>query len=187
MTIPALTPLGFLPEGRHVCTLEDLESQFATNVLFSASVGRVRILGDLLSALALLRNFDAQLVERIWIGGSYATTKVEPSDIDVTFILNASSYASLSGSKKDKIAKLCRKGGFEGVGLKVDGFFFARERIANPWDGPGVGRHAQGYASIRGAWDDWWTRNRSAGTKEDEPMVEDADPVRGYLEVILNG
>ncbi|WIB66233.1 hypothetical protein DEI93_09520 [Curtobacterium sp. MCBD17_035] len=178
---------GEVPEGRHACTLDEFEATFVLDSRFATSSTRQRIFEDFLAAIELLRSFDEDLLERAWIGGGFASAKLDPSDIDVTFVLDADRHRALSGRKRDRIAKLCRKNGFEPLDLLVDGFFFARERFANPWQGGGVAEEARGYATARGAWDDWWTRSRNVGGKDDDPRLEDADPVRGYVEVIFDG
>lgn len=185
--LPKFSGDGSMPDGRHACTLDEFEETFVLNSNFESSATRKRIFEDFLSAIELLRDFDDQLLERAWIGGGFASAKLDPSDIDVTFILDADRHRSLSGRQRDRIAKLCRKRGFEPLDLLVDGFFFVRERFANPWQGGGVVEEARNYATARGAWDDWWTRSRNVGGKDDDPALEDADPVRGYVEVIFDG
>lgn len=187
MSLPAFSDDGVVPEGRHACTLDEFEELFVLDDRFSGSTTRQRIFEDFLSAIELLHTYDAELLERAWIGGGFASGKLDPSDIDVTFVLDAERHRALSGRKRDQIAKLCRKHGFDHLDLLVDGFFFVRERFANPWQGGGVAEEARSYATFRGAWDDWWTRSRNVGGKDDDPALEDADPVRGYVEVIFGG
>lgn len=187
MVLPSFGVGGELPHGRHACTLDEFESALVLNPVFAGSATRQRIFEDFLSAIDLLRSFDDDLLERAWVGGGFASGKLDPSDIDVTFVIAADRHRSLSRRKRDQIAKLCRKDGFAPLDLLVDGFLIVRERFANPWQGGGVIEEAQSYATARGAWDDWWTRSRNVGAKDQDPVLDDADPVRGYVEVILNG
>lgn len=188
MPIPALLG-GQLPEGRHCASLDEFEIAFVLDPAFAASTTRSPAFADLLSALDLLNVYHHALVERMWMGGTFTSGKLDPSDIDVTFLLNEAIYNSLSKKVQARIFRLGRKGkGFVEVGLVVDAFFLVRSRIANPWSGPGeVSDSASSYMGIRGAWDDWWSRDRRIGAKDTAPLVEDSDPVRGYVEVIFNG
>ena len=118
------------------------------------------------------------------MGGGFISAKLSPSDLDVTFIVSAEVHGSLSNSKRQKIAKLCRR-----AYASVDAFIVARRRIANPWSHQRgeIKDEVTGYAGLRGAWDDWWVRDRIHGKKEEGPILADADPVRGYVEVMLSG
>jgi hypothetical protein len=186
MAIPELDENGRLPEGRHVVTLDEVETAFVLDTRFSASETRGPAFADLLSTLALLELFADDLVERFWLGGTFASGKENPSDIDVIFILKAAAYEPLSNSQKKKIARLCISG-LAKNGLVVDAFFFAHDRIANPWAGRGVPDGTKNYLSIRGVWDDWWSRERRFGAKGQPALVEDSILIRGYLEVIVSG
>jgi len=77
--------------------------------------------------------------------------------------------------------------GFKTFGLKVDGFMCVRKKFANPWmPDSTVRENAQPDLSIRGAWDDWWSRHRVYGKPEERPKIEDAEPRRGYVEVMFD-
>lgn len=175
-----------LPLGRYTCDLSEFENTFVLGAQFAGSTSRQILFSDLLAATQYLREqFSKDLVERAWIGGGFTTTKKEPSDIDVTFILNDNAFSDLSKTKQDKLGKLLRAGGFKAIGLSVDGFMMVRERIAQPWSGAGLGADGSGYFPIRGAWDDWWSRDRAHAPAGAEPILADAEPVRGYVEVMI--
>lgn len=188
VTIPSLVA-DQLPQGRHCATLDEFEQAFVLDAAFAASTTRTQAFADLLAALELLEQYETALVERMWLGGTFVSGKLDPGDIDVTFLLNEERYDSLSKTVQRRLFRLGRRGkGFAEAGLVVDAFFLVRSRIANPWSGPGeVSDSASTYMGIRGAWDDWWSRDRRIGLKDAPPLVEDADPVRGYVEVIVNG
>lgn len=186
--LPALDPAtGLLPRGRYLCNLTEFHAMFVADAQFASSTTRAQIFEDLVAALEfLLTEFHEELVECIWVGGSFTTAKPDPNDIDVTFLLNHEHYSGLSGRKRDKLHKLLRAGGFEAVKLSVDGFMIVRERISNPWKAGAISTDAAPYLKERGGWDDWWSRHRSHGNKSQQPLVDDADPTRGYLEVTLD-
>lgn len=184
MGVPPLEPTGLLPLGRHVCDLDEIRAAFVDATQFATSTSRDQIYADFLSALEFLREkFAVELVETVWIGGSFTTEKLDPEDIDVSFILNGVEHDQLSGTKRDKLSKLLRVGGFAALDLSVDGFMIVRHLIANPWAGAGLTEEAIAPMSKRGAWDDWWSRHRTNGAKDEPPTIEDAALVRGYLEV----
>lgn len=186
MGVPAFESTGMLPLGRHTCDIADFERSFVLDPRFSTSTTRAPIFSDFLSAVGFLRDqFAADLIERVWIGGGFTTSKPDPADIDVTFVLSWDSYNSLSGTQRRKLSKLLRAGGFKAIGLSVDGFMMVRERVAQPWAGAGLGAAGADYFPIRGAWDDWWSRTRVHSLPDTPPKIEDAEPVRGYMEVIV--
>jgi len=176
-----------LPLGRYICDLTEFEHAFVLDKRFEGSSKRKPLFAELLSAINYLGGkFSPDLVERVWVGGGFTTAKKEPTDIDVTFILNHDAYAGLSKNQRANLGKLLRADGFKGIGLSsVDGFMMVRERIALPWAGAGLGTGGAEYFPIRGAWDDWWSRDRASVPAGAAPVVADAEPVRGYVEVTI--
>lgn len=84
MPIPALDEDGFLPEGVHECSLDELQQQFGGTEL-----------GDRRSDLfARLVNYILELratgmATGLIVDGSFVTRKTEPNDIDLVLILFA--------------------------------------------------------------------------------------------------
>lgn len=187
MSIPSLEPSGFLPLGRFPCTLDELEAEFVDSPTFTGSATRSEVFADFLSVVGMLRAFDASLVERAWIGGSFVTNKPNPDDIDCLFILSGDRYEALpSNRKRNQVRRFNRKGWVrESLNLRVEAFVLIRVPFANPWEGDGVRAEARPYTQVRGAWDDWWLRTRTGEGPDEEPRVESAEPRRGYLEVTL--
>ena len=178
--IPPLTPDGHLPLGRHRCDLGEFEQAFVADAMFQTSVVRDEIFGDLLQVIDLFKAFGVDLIESIWVGGSFTSDKSDPGDIDCLFMLDETVFSSLSGTQRAKLLKLKRKDYvLEKFDLKVEPFILVREEFENPWEKDWVTEKAVHYLAARGAWDDWWQRirNVSGGTS--------STPVRGYLEVTL--
>jgi len=71
--IPWFDKNGNLPPGVYHVTLEDIEKRFTWNAK------RLSLFRSLKRALA---NFAAAGVRRVWIDGSFVTTKPEPKDVD---------------------------------------------------------------------------------------------------------
>ena len=72
--IPEFTADGLLPQGVHPATLEEISERFGGNER------RQQLLAKLIEALRLLR---AAGCRRVYIDGSFVTTKELPNDIDV--------------------------------------------------------------------------------------------------------
>jgi hypothetical protein len=176
-----------LPLGRFPCTLEQLEDVFVDGEGFVGSATRDAVFGDFLTTIELLRAFSPDLLESVWIGGSFVTSKPDPDDIDCLFVLNGPAFDALpSNSKRDKVRRFNRKGYLrDSHGLRVESFLLVRIPFANPWERGGVHPDAAPYVQVRGAWDDWWLRTRTGEGPDDEPRLESAEPRRGYLEVAL--
>jgi hypothetical protein len=72
--IPQFVPGGLLPEGIHFATLEEVRERFGGNER------RRQLLAGLVAALLLLR---AAGCRRVYINGSFVTSKEQPNDVDV--------------------------------------------------------------------------------------------------------
>lgn len=186
--IPPLDPAtNFLPLGRYACTLSDLKREYVDDPRFSGSITRNQIFEDLLDAREMLDHISQDLVEVVWVGGSFVTGVLDPDDIDCTFVISGPELRAFSNTKRDKVMKFNKNGWLrEKTQLRVESFLLVREPIANPWLKDGLHPDAVEYLSVRGAWDDWWMRVRSNPDKTAAPVLADAEPKRGYLEVSWN-
>ena len=77
MPIPELDADGFLPEGVHECTLEEIRHRFGA---FRKSDRRPQLFSRLQSFLS--EAVKTGLVVAVAIDGSFVTGKAEPNDID---------------------------------------------------------------------------------------------------------
>ena len=82
MPIPSFTRNGVLPEGVHVCTMEELRLRFGR---FQDSDRRVDLFNRLEQLVADLRK--SGLFPALVIDGSFVTTKPVPQDVDVIVVL----------------------------------------------------------------------------------------------------
>lgn len=71
--IPSPNAIGELPPGMHAATLEEVEAVLVTTP-------RRRFLFD--GLLRALHNLQAAGVRRVFIDGSFVTTKADPNDVD---------------------------------------------------------------------------------------------------------
>lgn len=81
MPIPALQTNGFLPEGIHECTIEEITDRFGR---FQASDARPRLNIGLVKYWQELN--EANIGKYLIVDGSFITNKDEPSDIDVLLV-----------------------------------------------------------------------------------------------------
>lgn len=80
--IPALLPSGWLPDGVHECTIEEIQERFGR---FQESDRRPRLAKQLLDYLGELRS--AKIGKYLIVDGSFATGKPDPGDIDLLLVL----------------------------------------------------------------------------------------------------
>lgn len=84
MPIPPFNKHGFLPEGIHTATIEEVEARFAR---FQTSSQRYEIFSrfrDFVAAAA-----KTSIVQALIVDGRFVTDKEEPGDIDVIVVLPA--------------------------------------------------------------------------------------------------
>lgn len=126
-----------------------------------------------------------KLVPALWLGGSFASSKLDPNNIDLTVLLNDRQATLLRGQPGVRWladafsrARVVREYGLSPLEIRYRPLpsVFMSERLPPP---------DQKYLRERGAWDDWWQRCRTFGVEEGAPTVESAAPRRGYLEVIV--
>ena len=82
MPIPDLNENGFLPEGIHEASLEELRERFGR---FQRTDRRPALFTKLSTYLAEVR--ASGLVVAVIVDGSFVTAKDEPSDIDLILVL----------------------------------------------------------------------------------------------------
>jgi len=170
--------------GRHPATLVELESRFVSDPGLTSSSTRAGIWQEFIAATELLRlNLP---VAAVWVGGSFATTKLNPSDIDCTYLIDAQHAAAIQGDpiKAGVLAQFATPNSLRPLGYRVDHYVCIWRDVPNPAIVPRTSVEWD-YYRVRGHWDDWWQRRRvsPAGTV----TRDDALPRRGYVEVILDG
>jgi hypothetical protein len=90
LPIPALTADGYLPPGVHLCTLAEIQSQFAPpgvttqrRRVYDAVAGHMR------------DPMVARYVAEVYIDGSFVTEKREPGDVDLVIGLHPGSMRAI--------------------------------------------------------------------------------------------
>jgi hypothetical protein len=82
MLIPNLTSEGFLPEGIHDCSLEELRKQFGS---FQLSDRRPHLYRRLEEFVQALRNLHTSCF--LLVNGSFVSSEPRPNDIDLILVL----------------------------------------------------------------------------------------------------
>ncbi|MEU6424166.1 DUF6932 family protein [Streptomyces spiralis] len=183
MPVPALVAAtGALPLGRYECTEEEIRDAFVNHSNFAASVTRGNIWNDWETARETVASIIT--VHAVWIAGSFTTSKVDPGDIDVVFLVNGPEFNTL-GPQERAIVALFGNGsrGASQHGLQVDSYMIPWHSFPEP--NPDGDPLQAFYYRSRGYWDDFWLRSRT-GPKGSPPVHQDAFPKRGYLEVKLH-
>lgn len=174
--IPELTSDGDLPRGRFCVSMGEVEKRFVADEKFKASKTRAQVWSDFNDLLDLIRRKKVR-VPAAFLGGSFVTNKADPSDVDAALIIDMSRIsnpATIAALKK--IVQDPKKS----PGLKVDA-------LVIQWhpDGTENGGNPS-YFAQRGKWDDFWQRKVAKANRVPSQRSH-AMPVRGYLEVIIDG
>ena len=176
LPIPALTGAGDLPRGRFCASLDDVEKRFVTDALYKESTTREQVWQDFNDLVGLIHDKKVR-VPAVFLGGSFVTNKTDPSDVDAALIVDTSKITNpATFAAVKKIVQDPKKN----PGLQVDALLIQ-------WhpDGSEAGGNPS-YLPSRGRWDDFWQR-KVAKADRNPPQRWHAMPVRGYLEVIIDG
>jgi hypothetical protein len=95
MPIPAFREDGYLPEGLHQASEDEVLARFG-----HSTPRRVYLMGRLRRWLELARAVGAQ---RLFIDGSFVTEKVEPGDVDAVVWLPDSFREQVSAARSEAI------------------------------------------------------------------------------------
>jgi hypothetical protein len=82
MAIPAFNTGGILPEGVHVCGLDEIRARFGN---FQNSDRRPQLFLKLEQLVAELKK--SSLIVALVVNGSFVTAKTAPNDVDVLIVL----------------------------------------------------------------------------------------------------
>lgn len=173
--IPDFEPSGDLPRGRFCVSMDTVSATLVKGSTFAGSSTRDEVWEHFEQVIQLIKRKRVN-VPAVFLGGSFTTNAEDPSDVDVAILVDTSRITNPQTlAAVQKIAKNTKA-----VGLKVDAFII-------PWhpDGSESGGNVD-YARKRGFWDDFWQR-KVAKADRIPALREHSMPVRGYLEVIVDG
>lgn len=190
---PAMVPsfdvvTGHLPVGRYSCTPEEAHSQLVADARFANSQTRAQLWQNLEKYLALFFGLERQyediltapLLDRVWLGGSFVSAKLDPRNVDATLIVNQEAKKTLRGKAGVGLFTRSRESVLAEYGISR--LFLNYEPVVHVFRLNELEDSEKNYLAGRGAWDDWWQRRRGEGERE-APTLETCAPRRGYLEV----
>ena len=180
---------GHLLPGRYLASIEEVEARFVVHRDFASSASRGAIWQGferyLAVWIALERDFGVQLLRSVWLAGSFISSKLDPSDIDVTPVVDRLAIDGLSGRPGSRrLRDLIGHRRRVAETFRVEPFPLRWCRIASTLYPDRLDAGERDYLVARGALDDWWQRIKPSGG-DGPPTAADADARRGYLEVIL--
>ncbi|MFB7579966.1 DUF6932 family protein [Streptomyces hydrogenans] len=190
--LPSFAADGFLPLGRYSVSFEEAESMLVDAVEFQDSPTR-RTLWEGLDryiqrffALEDAYLDDARLIQGVWLGGSFVSSKYEPRNIDAALLIDVEAERAVRGNPGSKwltSAFKSRDSIREKFG--VSPLRIGYHRVAHVFEPERFTPEERTYFTERGVWDDWWQRCRLPDQEARSPSEQSAIPARGYLEVRL--
>lgn len=183
---------GHLPPGRLRVTWAEAKGLLVDADMFAQSATRADLWRGLTNYMARFGVLEEQysdilggepLVHFIWIGGSFASCKLDPDNIDLSVALDVRGQGLLRGKAGTRWLKDAthRDGCLKEYGVSPLAIPYVV--VPTPFRSHTLTVEAQDYFRERGAWDDWWQRARTPGVDDCPPTAETARASRGYLEV----
>lgn len=186
--IPPLDPnTGLLPAGRYLACADEVRDRFVATEPFSESLSRAGLWTDWTTHVQLLEALLGR-EPRTWMAGSFISSKIEPSDIDVFYGFDPSAYDSLENQDLAYLDRLCtRESCIKDFGLRIDAYF---TRLPDHMPVDDLRPQQMGAHNLRafqslGLYDEIWQRGRRV-PMEGSANISERNPIRrGYLEVRL--
>lgn len=162
MAIPPFEPSGLLPPGVHAATTHEVEASLVQAIPGSSTRQQLYAWWTThREALAHLINCNRQ-----WIGGSFATTKTDPSDVDVCTHIDGPALDALPLGQH-QLVRFMTSGKVAEAHWHCDSYLITEYPPGSPF-------HAAYLASLA-YWQDFWAHTR--------PDVHGVRHPRGYVEV----
>lgn len=176
---------GLLPPGRYATSLAELRSGFVLDERFAASGTRAGLWAEWEDHRALV-DAVAGGVSRVWVSGSFVTGRLDPTDIDVTYFLDARQYEGLSPEDKAYLEECTEVAWCQAHGMRIDPYLLTLPEEQPVWrlTRGGFLPGAEGcYAGI-GVHDELWQRCSEKDGFGPNPGTGPGRR-RGYVEVLL--
>ncbi|KPN16319.1 DUF6932 family protein [Arthrobacter sp. Edens01] len=189
--IPVFNQDGHLPLGRYSTSPDQARAVLVDDPQFASSATRPGLWENLETYLAEFLYLEEKyahllpgpLLDRIWLGGSFVSTKLDPRNVDVTLIINKEAKDVLKGRQGAGLFTRSRASVLSKYG--VSPLYLNYKPVVSVFKLDELEDDERTYLAARGAWDDWWQRRRQSGLQQ-EPTLESCVPRRGYLEVVLS-
>ncbi|KUR65336.1 hypothetical protein JM67_05685 [[Arthrobacter] sp. ATCC 21022] len=181
---------GHLPVGRYSCTPEEAQQRLVHDPGFKNSSTRVDLWLNferyIAKFFALEEKYQdiltAPVLDRVWLGGSFVSAKLDPNNVDATLIINRGAKDALRGKAGTGLFARSRDSVKDEFG--VSPLFLYYEPVVHVFRLDGLEESHRTYLATRGTWDDWWQRVRA---EDDRGLSEGTClPRRGYVEVVMS-
>lgn len=177
--LPGLDPTtGLLPPGRYAASLDEL---YTALVESTGSDVRHEIWEEWTRHRAAVDAFTGE-ISRMWVGGSFVSDKHDPSDVDVTYLLNAQAYDRLDRETLADLDDLTLRAWCIEQGMRVDAHLVRLpERVPVSQMMPSLLSPAskQSFRDL-GLYDEVWQCIKPSSAQSVPDVLR-----RGYVEVLL--
>jgi hypothetical protein len=190
LVLPLLDPAtGHIPPGRYATTLTEIQAEYVDAPRFQSSSTRSDIWAGFLAYLSAWRAAQDEagrdVLLSLWIGGSFISSELHPSDIDVTPVVSKAVLDALHGAPG--IGGL--RSLFEhraGVRQKflVEPFVLLWAPMESTLFTESLDDETRAALAKHGGYDSFWQRVRPPGPKR-APARQTRFAERGYLEVVV--
>ncbi|WP_125802734.1 hypothetical protein [Actinoplanes sp. ATCC 53533] len=169
---------GFLPPGRYSASLDDL---YARLVRSTGSIARQEIWREWDDHRTIVGALAGEIT-RMWVGGSFVSSKVEPSDVDVTYLLRAEAFDRLDAETLADLDDLTLRGWCVKRGMRVDAYLVRlpeNRPVSQMITSMLTQADAASFRDV-GIYDEFWQRVKPTAANGIPGALR-----RGYVEVLL--
>lgn len=186
---------GHLPPGRYRCSLGEVHDRFVLAADMQPSTARPALWSGLLAYLGAWRDAEADLsphlagrplVKCVWLAGGFISGQHEPGNVDLTVLIDGDAVDLCKGRPGAGVVRRLSDRDDMLQRFRVSACVVRYRYVRSPFRLQSLGGSPElDYLAQRGAFDDWWQRNRPSGQPKDEPTEQTSHWTRGYLEVSL--
>ncbi|MET7278103.1 hypothetical protein ABZS29_07690 [Kribbella sp. NPDC005582] len=186
--LPELLDNGHLPPGRYATSLPEIEQRFVTHSQFSDSRDRRVIWAGFLDYLeewqAAQEALGIDVLHSVWLAGSFVSSKLHPSDLDITPVISQGVVDGARGQiGMKRLKKLIGHQAKLMEAYRLDVFPLPWLPVVHPLNTSVQTVAERHYLARRGTYDDFWQRIGPDVPAAPLPPVCHAE--RGMLEVAV--
>ncbi|MFE2375467.1 DUF6932 family protein [Streptomyces sp. NPDC059398] len=173
---------GLLPPGRYAAGIDQLHARFVASPDFAESATRKQLWAEW-EQHRLIVDAVTGGVSRLWLGGSFVSGKLDPGDIDVTYLLRAQTFDRLDRESLASLDELTDRAWCVKHNMRMDAYLVRLPEDVSFWQLMPSLFTPLTNDSFRdiGLYDEDWQYARNSS-----PSDSEADRLRrGYVEVLL--
>lgn len=173
---------GLVPPGRHAITLSDVYDTLVQAPQFSNSTTRKELWSEWEHHRLIITAYTGE-IERIWLAGSFASNKLNPPDIDTTYLIRAEVFDRLNGEDLEMLADATDKSWCIEHDMRIDPYLIRMPEnlpFRNLTPSTFNTKTSDSFRDI-GLYDEVWQRVHPSLLGENETT----SARRGYVEVLL--